>query len=113
MSVTKHTLAASLSILLATAIFPAWSQETKPAEASPARVTILYDAFGKDSDVRKDWGFSALVEIAGKRILFDTGNNAEIFVANAKAKGVDFSRRSISSCSRTAMQTILRASPRF
>jgi 7,8-dihydropterin-6-yl-methyl-4-(beta-D-ribofuranosyl)aminobenzene 5'-phosphate synthase len=91
MSVTKRTLAASLSILLATAISPAWSQETKSAEAAPARVTILYDAFGKDSDVRKDWGFSALVEIGGKRILFDTGNNAEIFVANAKAKGVDFS----------------------
>jgi 7,8-dihydropterin-6-yl-methyl-4-(beta-D-ribofuranosyl)aminobenzene 5'-phosphate synthase len=32
----------------------------------------------------KDWGFSALVEIAGKRILFDTGNDA-----NMKAKGVD------------------------
>jgi len=37
----------------------------------------------------KDWGFSALVEIAGKRILFDTGNNADIFAANVKAKGVD------------------------
>jgi 7,8-dihydropterin-6-yl-methyl-4-(beta-D-ribofuranosyl)aminobenzene 5'-phosphate synthase len=37
----------------------------------------------------KDWGFSALVEVAGKRILFDTGNDAEIFAANVKAKGVD------------------------
>jgi 7,8-dihydropterin-6-yl-methyl-4-(beta-D-ribofuranosyl)aminobenzene 5'-phosphate synthase len=37
----------------------------------------------------KDWGFSALVEVAGKRILFDTGNDADIFAANLKAKGVD------------------------
>ncbi|BCA02584.1 MBL fold metallo-hydrolase [Bradyrhizobium diazoefficiens] len=37
----------------------------------------------------KDWGFSALVEVAGKRILFDTGDNAEIFEKNVKAKGVD------------------------
>ncbi|MGB8605367.1 MBL fold metallo-hydrolase [Bradyrhizobium sp.] len=37
----------------------------------------------------KDWGFSALVEVAGKRILFDTGNDADIFAANVKAKGVD------------------------
>jgi 7,8-dihydropterin-6-yl-methyl-4-(beta-D-ribofuranosyl)aminobenzene 5'-phosphate synthase len=29
------------------------------------------------------------VEIAGKRILFDTGNNAEIFASNVKAKGID------------------------
>ena len=37
----------------------------------------------------KDWGFSALVEFAGKRILFDTGNDADIFAANVAAKGVD------------------------
>jgi 7,8-dihydropterin-6-yl-methyl-4-(beta-D-ribofuranosyl)aminobenzene 5'-phosphate synthase len=37
----------------------------------------------------KDWGFSALVEVAGKRILFDTGNDRDIFAANVKAKGVD------------------------
>ncbi len=81
---------ARLAALLAFCASPAWSQEPKTTDASPARVTILYDAFGKDSNVRKDWGFSALVEIGGKRILFDTGNNAAIFVANAKAKGVDF-----------------------
>ena len=53
------------------------------------RITILYDAFGKDTSMRKDWGFSALVEIAGKRILFDTGNDRDIFAANVKAKNVD------------------------
>ena len=37
----------------------------------------------------KYWGLSALVEVAGKRILFDTGNDADIFAANVKAKGVD------------------------
>ena len=40
----------------------------------------------------KDWGYSALVEINGKRILFDTGDNPEIFAANVKAKGVDLTR---------------------
>jgi 7,8-dihydropterin-6-yl-methyl-4-(beta-D-ribofuranosyl)aminobenzene 5'-phosphate synthase len=37
----------------------------------------------------KDWGFSALEEIAGKCILFDTGDNADIFAASVKAKGID------------------------
>ena len=59
------------------------------APASENRITILYDAFGKDPSMRKDWGFSALVEVAGKRILFDTGNDREIFAANVKAKNVD------------------------
>jgi 7,8-dihydropterin-6-yl-methyl-4-(beta-D-ribofuranosyl)aminobenzene 5'-phosphate synthase len=53
------------------------------------KITILYDAFGNDPAMTKDWGFSALVEVAGKRILFDTGDNAAIFEKNVKAKGVD------------------------
>ena len=50
---------------------------------------VLYDAFGKTSAMKKDWGFSALIEYGGKRILFDTGNNAEIFAHNVEAKGID------------------------
>jgi hypothetical protein len=32
-----------------------------PASGPENRITILYDAFGKDPSMRKDWGFSALV----------------------------------------------------
>ncbi|WP_024606953.1 MBL fold metallo-hydrolase [Pseudoalteromonas sp. TAB23] len=55
-------------------------------------ITILYDAFGKPSEMKKDWGFSAYIEYGGKRILFDTGNNAEIFAHNVKTKGVDLAK---------------------
>src|ERR1700685_4321233 len=56
--------------------------------AEPAnRVTILYDAFSKSPEATKDWGYSALVEYGGKRILFDTGNNAQIFEHNVGALG--------------------------
>jgi len=57
--------------------------------AAKDRVTILYDAFSDSKDLTKDWGFSALVEHDGKRILFDTGNNEAIFEHNAKALGID------------------------
>src|SRR5258705_9356607 len=56
------------------------------------RVTILYDAFSDNKAVTKDWGFSALVEHDGKRILFDTGNNPEIFEHNVKALNVDLTK---------------------
>ncbi|MDQ3195812.1 MAG: MBL fold metallo-hydrolase, partial [Pseudomonadota bacterium] len=56
------------------------------------QITVLYDAFGKDPAMKKDWGFAALVEVGGKRILFDTGNNSDILAHNAKAKGVDLSK---------------------
>jgi 7,8-dihydropterin-6-yl-methyl-4-(beta-D-ribofuranosyl)aminobenzene 5'-phosphate synthase len=55
----------------------------------PSRVTILYDAFGDRAGLTRDWGFAALVEYRGRRILFDTGNNAEIFAANIKALRVN------------------------
>ena len=53
------------------------------------RVTILYDAFGTALNFTKDWGFSAYIEYRGKRILFDTGDDAQIFARNVKAAGVN------------------------
>lgn len=82
--------------LLAAAILAgaiAGATSVTKASAEPGnQITILYDAFGTDPAMTKDWGFSALVEIAGKRILFDTGDNAEIFAANVKARGIDLTR---------------------
>jgi len=56
------------------------------------KVTILYDAFGESKTLTKDWGFSALVEHNGKRILFDTGNDAAKFEHNVKVLGVDLTK---------------------
>jgi 7,8-dihydropterin-6-yl-methyl-4-(beta-D-ribofuranosyl)aminobenzene 5'-phosphate synthase len=53
------------------------------------QVTILYDAFGRQVGLTRDWGFAALVEYRGQRILFDTGNNAAIFEHNVRKLGVD------------------------
>lgn len=68
--------------------------KAQTAEASKPKnqITILYDAFGQDTAMKKDWGFAALVEAGGKRILFDTGNDAETFARNVKAKGIDLSK---------------------
>jgi 7,8-dihydropterin-6-yl-methyl-4-(beta-D-ribofuranosyl)aminobenzene 5'-phosphate synthase len=81
---TNLFLAAALAVA-AVAIAPARIAAAEPA----GRITILYDAFGTDAAMKKDWGFSALVEISGKRILFDTGNDADIFEGNIKAKNID------------------------
>jgi 7,8-dihydropterin-6-yl-methyl-4-(beta-D-ribofuranosyl)aminobenzene 5'-phosphate synthase len=62
------------------------------AQSSTGQITVLYDAFGKTSTMKKGWGFSALIEYGGKRILFDTGNNAEIFAHNVQAKAVDLTK---------------------
>src|ERR1700693_1041889 len=79
-------LAHPTSLILACALaLPAHA--TPPA--SPNRVTILYDAFGGRAGLTRDWGFAALVEYSGKQILFDAGNNADVFATNVRTLGVD------------------------
>jgi 7,8-dihydropterin-6-yl-methyl-4-(beta-D-ribofuranosyl)aminobenzene 5'-phosphate synthase len=60
--------------------------------AAGNQITILYDAFSDKSGFSLDWGYAALVEFEGKRILFDTGNNAAIFEANIKRLNIDLSK---------------------
>jgi 7,8-dihydropterin-6-yl-methyl-4-(beta-D-ribofuranosyl)aminobenzene 5'-phosphate synthase len=57
-----------------------------------ARVTILYDAFGKPSSLQRGWGYSTLIEYGGKRILFDTGGQYQVFANNVKQLDVDLTR---------------------
>jgi 7,8-dihydropterin-6-yl-methyl-4-(beta-D-ribofuranosyl)aminobenzene 5'-phosphate synthase len=75
-----------LSLALRMAV-PASSTGVAPPQ--PSRITIVADAFSADSSLHQDWGFSALVEYNGKRILFDTGNNSEGFADNARRLGID------------------------
>jgi 7,8-dihydropterin-6-yl-methyl-4-(beta-D-ribofuranosyl)aminobenzene 5'-phosphate synthase len=56
------------------------------------RITILTDAFARNPHLQQDWGYAALVEIGGRRILFDTGNNEAKFKRNIRALGVDLRR---------------------
>lgn len=38
--------------------------------------------------MKKDWGFAAFIEVNGKHIMFDTGDNPDIFAQNVKAAHV-------------------------
>lgn len=65
---------------------------TVGSSPTKAQITVLYDAFGKDAGLQTDWGYAALIEYGGKRILFDTGNNPDILAQNAKAKNIDLAK---------------------
>ncbi|MDC7807196.1 MBL fold metallo-hydrolase [Luteimonas sp BLCC-B24] len=70
-----------LPSLLLSAALPAFADDTAPT------ITVLYDAFGDDPALEKDWGFAALIEVDGRRILFDTGDDAETFRRSAATAG--------------------------
>ena len=48
------------------------------------KATILYDNTAFRKDLQADWGFSALIEAKGKRILFDTGGSGSILLSNMR-----------------------------
>jgi 7,8-dihydropterin-6-yl-methyl-4-(beta-D-ribofuranosyl)aminobenzene 5'-phosphate synthase len=81
----------ALPLFLAAACASAAPVPAASRDEAKQQITILYDAFGKPSPMEKDWGFAALIEYRGKRILFDTGDNPDILARNAEAKGVDLS----------------------
>lgn len=86
------TAIASPHLLLAGCATPASPSASAGPDPAKAQITVLYDAFGRDPTLQQDWGYAAFVEIGGKRILFDTGNNAEVLAKNAAAKNIDLSR---------------------
>jgi len=54
-----------------------------------ARVIVLYDNRSDRHDLQPGWGFSALIEFGGNRVLFDTGADKLVLEHNAAALGVE------------------------
>jgi len=55
------------------------------------RITLLVDNNPGPADLRTAWGFSALVEADGVRILFDSGPDPAVLEQNAERLGVNLS----------------------
>lgn len=53
------------------------------------RITITYDNEVWKKGLKADWGFSCLIEVYGKNILFDTGANANILLWNMAKLDID------------------------
>lgn len=85
----RYWLAVTLSLL---AILHA--SETGAAEEKPpvraARVLVLSTMLADDGI--GEWGFSALVEVDGHQILFDTGTHPDTVLRNAAELGVDLAK---------------------
>jgi 7,8-dihydropterin-6-yl-methyl-4-(beta-D-ribofuranosyl)aminobenzene 5'-phosphate synthase len=59
------------------------------AEASKLKITVLSTMLADEGI--GEWGYAALVEVDGKRILFDTGARPQTVLANAREMHIDLS----------------------
>jgi 7,8-dihydropterin-6-yl-methyl-4-(beta-D-ribofuranosyl)aminobenzene 5'-phosphate synthase len=70
---------------------PAASNETPPAQVHTLKVTVLSTMLVGDLAGIGEWGFSALVEADGNRILLDTGYHPDTVQQNARDLKLDLS----------------------
>lgn len=63
----------------------------EPARAGDLRVTVLSTMLA-DAKWVGEWGFAALVESNGRRLLFDTGARPNTVLDNARELGVDLTK---------------------
>ena len=54
------------------------------AAGPPLEIRIVYDNTSIEAGVQPDWGFAALVTLDGRRVLFDTGAKADLFMENLR-----------------------------
>jgi len=80
-----------LILLLPALLCYCWclAQSTPSNQIREGSITNLYDAFGKDTTLMQDFGFSCITRYQGKVILFDAGSNADLFKHNVERLGID------------------------
>lgn len=82
-----HLLVVALALLISIAIAPAAA-----APAKAVKVTVLSTMLvGEARQGIGEWGFAALVEVDGRRVLMDTGARPETVLANLAELGIDLS----------------------
>ncbi len=69
---------------------PAFAADDTPPKVKSLKITILSTMLA-DRDAVAEWGFAALVEVDGKRMLFDSGAHPDFVLKNAKTLKVDLS----------------------
>lgn len=86
----KYWLAWLITVLAAFAGTAGLAADRPAHRAQALKVTTLSTMLA-DLDGFGEWGYSALVEVDGRRILFDTGANPDTVLRNAEALNIDLS----------------------
>ncbi|MEO7414756.1 MAG: MBL fold metallo-hydrolase [Opitutaceae bacterium] len=85
-----RSLAFGLFSLLTFSGFGAAPESPGRSQVKSLKITILSTMLA-DGDELGEWGFAALVEADGHRILFDTGAHTDVVLRNAQSLKIDLS----------------------
>jgi 7,8-dihydropterin-6-yl-methyl-4-(beta-D-ribofuranosyl)aminobenzene 5'-phosphate synthase len=89
---TAGALSALFLSLLMSAAMPAATRAAARHPVHALKITVLVTNVAGDPHAGDgEWGFAALVEVDGHRILYDTGASADLVLRNARALNIDLS----------------------
>jgi 7,8-dihydropterin-6-yl-methyl-4-(beta-D-ribofuranosyl)aminobenzene 5'-phosphate synthase len=80
-----------LLICLIPLIAPITSDAESTHRVKELKIQVLSTMLVADSQSAGEWGFAAVVDVDGKRILFDTGAHTDTVLKNAEKLGIDLS----------------------
>ncbi|HET7536746.1 MAG TPA: MBL fold metallo-hydrolase [Candidatus Didemnitutus sp.] len=81
---------AVLFTLLPLALLGADTPTSTPTRVKSLKITVLSTMLADRQEIG-EWGFAALVEVDGHRILFDTGAHTDVVQRNAESMNIDLS----------------------
>lgn len=65
-----------------------WLSISTITASEPLSVSILYDNYQLNQELKTDWGFACLVEADGQKLLFDAGRNSQLYQKNLDILGI-------------------------
>lgn len=83
-----HNLVSLLFVALALTPADATHADPRPAEPVELRITVLFNNVPYRLGLTPGWGFSCLIEGADRTILFDTGGDGAVLLANMRRMGL-------------------------
>ena len=89
MKQTHHQIALAILCLC---LMPAWtcSAEEKTVDDQPElEIRVIFDNTSARKDLRRSWGFSAVVDFGGHRVLFDTGSDPILLLEHLEKMQID------------------------
>lgn len=57
--------------------------------ATTLKLTVVFNNVPQVAGLETGWGFACVVEASGRKVLFDTGGNGDVLLANMERLGID------------------------
>jgi 7,8-dihydropterin-6-yl-methyl-4-(beta-D-ribofuranosyl)aminobenzene 5'-phosphate synthase len=88
----KHSSTGYAVMAICLCLIPTWvcaAEPKKGGDQPELEIRVLFDNTSAREDLRRSWGFSAVVDFGGHRVLFDAGSDPILLLQHLKKMQID------------------------